>query len=250
MTSPVAFSERPAPAGLTPAFPPHLPRTGVRRPAARPAHRPSHPPRPAKTNPLGHPLQLLQGGPRRPGGAGPGGGGGLRWPTCRGTNPVSRGSWGEVGPWGEVPVSVVRHREEKVGDPARGGEKARPGGGFGVSPPLLAPWTSPDRGRGGKMGVSAPPAPPPSPPGTWGLITSQKGFPKHGRAFPPRAGGSRRLRPDCLADPGQEGQAEGRLSESPQYQGAFKETLEAFPALTSGCPSLAPSGGGGEVLAP
>jgi hypothetical protein len=58
---------------------------------------PKLPPRPAKTNPLGHPLQLLQGGPRRPGGAEPGGGGSLRWPTCRGTNPVSRGSgkgWG------------------------------------------------------------------------------------------------------------------------------------------------------------
>jgi len=41
-------------------------------------------------NPLGHPLQLLQGGPRRPGGAEPGGGGrgGLRWPTCPGTAPI------------------------------------------------------------------------------------------------------------------------------------------------------------------
>ncbi len=70
------------------------------------------------------------------------------------------------------------------------------------------------------MGVSAPPAPPPSPPGTWGPITSQKGLPKHGRAFPRGRGGSRRLRPDCLADPGQEGQAEGRLSEPPQHQWA------------------------------
>jgi len=140
---------------------------------------------------------------------------------------VAGGSWGEVGLRGEVPVSVARHREKKAGDPARGGEKARPGGGFGVSPPLLAPWTRLDGRRGGKMGVSALPAPPPSPPGTWGLITSQKGFPKHGRAFPPRAGGScrlGRLRPDCLADPGQEGQAEGRLSESPQRQWAVKET--------------------------
>jgi hypothetical protein len=79
VTSPAAFPDRPAPTRLTPVFPPHLPRTGVRRPAARPAHRPSHPPRPAKTNPPGHPLRLLQGGPRRPGGAGPGGGGGLPW---------------------------------------------------------------------------------------------------------------------------------------------------------------------------
>jgi hypothetical protein len=81
---------------------------------------------------------------------------------------------------------------------------------------------------------SALPAPPPSPPGTWGPITSQKGFPKHGRAFPRGRGGSRRLRPDRLADPGQEGQAEGRLSDSPQHQWAVKETprppgARAFP---------------------
>jgi hypothetical protein len=144
--------------------------------------------------------------------------------TCRGTNPVSRGSgkgwgrgvarsmesgvaggsWGEVGPRGEVPVQVVRHREEKAGDPARGGKKARPGGGFRVSPPLLAPWTSPDRRRGGKMEVSALPAPPPSPPGTWGLITSQKG------------------------------------SQSPQHQGAFKETPRGFSRLDFRVPELCP----------
>ena len=32
--------------------------------------------------------------------------------------------------------------------------------------------------------------------------------------------------------------------------GLSKRPLEAFPALTSGCPSFAPSGGDGEVLAP
>jgi hypothetical protein len=140
-------------------------------------------------------------------------------------------------------VQVVRHREEKAGDSARGGEKARPGGGFGVSLPLLAPWTSPDRRRGGKMGVSALPAPPPSPPGTWGLITSQKGFPKHGRAFPPRAGRKSPPRPpapDCLADSGQEGQAEGRLSKSPQHQGAVKETPRGLSRLDLRVPELCP----------
>ena len=117
---------------------------------------------------------------------------------------VAGGSWGEVGPRGEVPVSVVRHPEEKAGDPARGGEKARPGGGFRVSPPLLAPWTSPDRRRGGKMGVSALPAPPPSPPGTWGLITRQKG------------------------------------SQSAQHQGAVKETPRGLSRFDLRVPELCP----------
>jgi hypothetical protein len=55
--------------------------------------------------------------------------------------------------------------------------------GVGLASPLLflplgQGWTE---GRGGKMGVSALPVPPPSPPGTWGLITSQKGsqLPQH-----------------------------------------------------------------------
>jgi hypothetical protein len=43
MTSPVAFPNKPAPTRLTPVFPPHPPRTGVRRPAARPTYRPNHP---------------------------------------------------------------------------------------------------------------------------------------------------------------------------------------------------------------
>ena len=43
MTSPVAFPNKPAPARLTPVFPPHPPRTGVRRPAARPTYRPNYP---------------------------------------------------------------------------------------------------------------------------------------------------------------------------------------------------------------
>jgi hypothetical protein len=70
VTSPVAFPDRPAPARLTPVFPPHLPRTGVRRPAARPAHRPGHPPRPAKTNPLAIPYgssRVARGGLEGPG---------------------------------------------------------------------------------------------------------------------------------------------------------------------------------------
>jgi hypothetical protein len=33
-------------------------------------------------------------------------------------------------------------------------------------------------------------------------------------------------------------------------KGPSKRPLEAFPALTSGCPSFAQSGGDGEVLAP
>ena len=95
MTSPVAFN-RPASARLTPVFPPHLPQTGVRRPAARPTHRPSHhrgPPRrtpwPSPPAPPGWPDAAWRG---RAG----------RWrrlavDTCRSTNPVSRGSgkgWG------------------------------------------------------------------------------------------------------------------------------------------------------------
>jgi hypothetical protein len=42
MTSPVAFPNRPAPTRLTPVFPPHLPRTGVRCRAAKPTYRPNH----------------------------------------------------------------------------------------------------------------------------------------------------------------------------------------------------------------
>jgi hypothetical protein len=76
---PSRFPQQARPEASYPCLPSSLPQTGVRRRAARPARRPGHPPRPAKTNPLGHPLRLLQGGPRRPGGAGPGGGGGLPW---------------------------------------------------------------------------------------------------------------------------------------------------------------------------
>ena len=73
---------------------------------------------------------------------------------------VAGGSFGEVGPRGEVPVQVVRHPEEKAGDLARSGEKARPGGGFGVSLPLLAPWTRLDRRPWGQDGgLSAPGTP-------------------------------------------------------------------------------------------
>jgi len=110
-------------------------------------------------------------------------------------------------------------------------------------PSPSCPLDKPGQKAWGKMGVSALPAPPPSPPGTWGLITSQKEFPKHGRAFPPKAGGScrpGRLRPDCLADSGQEGQVEGRLSDSPQYQGAVKETPRGLSRLDFRVPELCP----------
>jgi len=56
-------------------------------------------------------------------------------------------------------------------------------------------------------------------------------------------GGSRRLgrpRPDGLADPGQEGQAEGRLSESPQHQWAVKETPRGLSRFDFLVPELCP----------
>jgi hypothetical protein len=106
--------------------------------------------------------------------------------------------------------------------------------------PLGQGWTE---GRGGKMGVSALPAPSPSPPGTWGLITSQKGSQSMEELSPRGRGGSRRLgrlRPDCLADSGQEGQAEGRLSDSPQHQGAVKETPRGLSRFDFRVPELCP----------
>jgi hypothetical protein len=57
--------------------------------------------------------------------------------ACRGYlprhEPGVKRLWGEVGPWGEVPVSVVRHREEKARDPAQGGELVL---GVGFASPL------------------------------------------------------------------------------------------------------------------
>jgi hypothetical protein len=140
-------------------------------------------------------------------------------------------------------VSVVRHREEKAGDPARGGEKARPGGGFCVSPPLLAPWTRLDRRPWGQDGGLSAPGTPSFAPWDVGVDHEPERFPKHGRAFPRGRGGSRRLgrlRPDCLADSGQEGQVEGRLSDSPQYQGAVKETPRCLSHFDFLVPELCP----------
>jgi hypothetical protein len=140
-------------------------------------------------------------------------------------------------------VSVVRHREEKAGDPARGGEKARPGGGFCVSPPLLAPWTRLDRRPWGQDGGLSAPGTPSFAPWDVGVDHEPERFPKHGRAFPRGRGGNRRLgrlRPDCLADSGQEGQVEGRLSDSPQYQGAVKETPRCLSRFDFRVPELCP----------
>jgi hypothetical protein len=101
---------------------------------------------------------------------------------------VAGGSWGEVGPRGEVPVQVVRHPEEKAGDHARGGEKAHPGGGFCVSPPLLAPWTSPDRRPWGQDGGLSAPGTPSFAPWDVGVDHEPERVPKAWKSFPPEGG--------------------------------------------------------------
>jgi hypothetical protein len=162
---------------------PCLPSSSSANRGKTPGRQTGPPPRPPPRGPpRPTPLAIPSGSSRvaRGGLEGPGGGGGLRWPTCRGTNPVSRGSgkgwgrgvaksmdghcehtkgsplesgvaggsWGEVGPQGEVPVSVVRHREEKAGDPARGGELVL-GVGFASPLPFLP------LGQGWTEGVGA-----------------------------------------------------------------------------------------------
>jgi hypothetical protein len=172
--------------------------------------------------------------------------------TCRGTNPVSRGSGGgEVGPRGEVPVSVVPHPEEKAGDPARGGEKARPGGGFCVSPPLLAPWTRLDRRPWGQDGGLSAPGTPSFAPWDVGVDHEPERVPKAWKSFPPEGGEEVAA---CALTAWlilvKRGKQRGGFPSRLSIKGPSKRSLEAFPALTSGCPSFAPSGGGGEVLAP
>jgi hypothetical protein len=121
-------------------------------------------------------------------------------------------------------VSVARHREEKARDPARGGEKARPGGGFGVSPPFLPLGQARTEGVGARWGSRRLRHPLLRPLGRGGRSRARRGSQSTEELSPRGRGGSRRLRPDRLADPGQEGQAEGRLSGSPQHQWAVKET--------------------------
>jgi len=124
--------------------------------------------------------------------------------------------------------------------------------GVGLASPLPScPLDKPGQKAWGQDGVSAPGTPSFAPLGRGGRSRARRGSQSTEELSPRGRGGSRRLRPDGLANPGQEGQVEGRLSDSPQRQWAAKETLEAFPALTSGCPSFAPSGGGGgKALAP
>ena len=98
-------------------------------------------------------------------------------------NGVAGGSWGEVGPRGEVPV-----REEKAGGPARGGEKARPGSGFCVSPPLLAPWTRLDRRPWGQDGGLSAPGTPSFAPWDVGVDHEPERVPKAWKSFPPEGG--------------------------------------------------------------
>jgi hypothetical protein len=153
---------------------------------------------------------------------------------------VAGGSWGEVGPQGEVPVSVARHREKKAGDPARGGEKARPGGGFGVSPPFLPLGQARTEDVGARWGSQRSRHPLLRPLGRGGRSRARGGSQSTEELSPRGRGGSRRLRPDCLADPGQEGQAEGRLSDSPQHQWAVKETPRGLSRLDFRVPELCP----------
>lgn len=88
-------------------------------------------------------------------------------------------------------MQVVRHPEEKAGDPARGGEKARPGGGFGISPPFLPLGQARTEGVGarwGSGGLSAPGTPSFAP---WdvGVDHEPERVPKAWKSFPPEGGG-------------------------------------------------------------
>jgi len=58
---------------------PCLPSSSSANRGKTPGRQTNLPPKLPPRGPLGHPLRLLQGGPRRPGGAEPGGGGGLPW---------------------------------------------------------------------------------------------------------------------------------------------------------------------------
>ena len=105
--------------------------------------------------------------------------------------------------------------------------------------PLGQAWTE---GVGQDGGLSAPGTPSFAP---WdvGVDREPERVPKAWKSFPPEGGGScrlGRLRPDCLADSGQEGQVEGRLSDSPQYQGAVKETPRGLSRLDFRVPKLCP----------
>ena len=90
--------------------------------------------------------------------------------------------------------------------------------------PLGQAWTE---GVGAKWGSQRPRHPLLGPLGRGGRSRARRGSQSTEELSPRGRGGSRRLgrlRPDCLADSGQEGQIEGRLSDSPQHQWAVKET--------------------------
>jgi len=76
--------------------------------------------------------------------------------------------------------------------------------------------------------------------GRGGRSRARKGSQSIEELSPRGRRGSRRLRSDCLADPGQEGQAEGRLSGSPQHQWAVKETPQGLSRLDLRVPELCP----------
>jgi len=160
--------------------------------------------------------------------------------TCRGTNPVSRGSGGER--WALKGRFLCRLRvtvRKKPGTPLGVGERLVLGAGS-ASPLPSCPLDKPGQKAWGQDGGLGAPGAPPSPPGTWGLIASQKGSQSTEELSPRGRGGSRRLRPDGLADPGQEGQAEERLSDSPQHQGAVKETPRGLSRLDLRVPEPCP----------
>ncbi len=136
-------------------------------------------------------------------------------------------------------MSVARHREKKAGDPARGGERLVLGVGL-ASPLPSCPLDKPGQKAWGQDGVSAPGTPSFAPLGRGGRSRARRGSQSTEELSPRGRGGSRRLRPDCLADPGQEGRAEGRLSGSPQHQWAVKETPRGLSRLDLRVPELCP----------
>ena len=94
--------------------------------------------------------------------------------------------------------------------------------------PLGQAWTE---GVGQDGGLSAPGTPSFAP---WdvGVDHEPERVPKAWKSFPPEGGEKlppRPPAPDCLADSGQEGQVEGRLSDSPVSRGRQRDPSRPFP---------------------
>ena len=146
----------------------------------------------------------------------------------------------------------MRHREEKARDPARGGEKARPGGGFLRLPSSSCPLDKPGQKAWGQDGGLSAPGTPSFAPWDVGVDHEPERVPKAWKSFPPEGGEEVAA---CALTAWlilvKRGKQRGGFPSRLSIKGPSKRPLEAFPALTSGCPSFAPSGGGGgKVLAP